>query len=128
MKIEPIETYKSRDYLLVYDSEEQIKSLSPNMHILSKVDCFAIIATAKGDSSDFVSRFFAPAVGVPEDPVTGSAHSTLIPFWAKKLSKNKLQAKQLSERGGELHCTNLKDRVLIAGNCHIHMEGNINIE
>ena len=79
-----------------------------------------VIVTAPENNCDFVSRFFVPGAGVPEDPVTGSAHSTLIPFWADRLKKDKMNAKQLSQRGGELMCTNIDDRVLMAGNCVIY--------
>ena len=95
MRLKPIEVYKSRDYLLLYENEEQIKSLEPEMAKLANVDCFAVIASAKGETCDFVSRFFAPKAGVNEDPVTGSAHSTLIPFWANRLQKSALHALQL---------------------------------
>jgi len=125
--LEPVEIYQSRDYLLLYENEEQIKSLKPDMGKLTNVDCFAVIASAKGEKCDFVSRFFAPGGGIPEDPVTGSAHCTLIPFWAKRLEKNDLHARQLSERGGELFCTNLKDRVLMAGRCSIYFKGEISV-
>jgi predicted PhzF superfamily epimerase YddE/YHI9 len=89
------------------------------------LDCLGVIVTAKGNKCDFVSRFFAPGAGVPEDPVTGSAHSTLIPFWADRLEKSKMRAKQVSQRGGELICTNLKNRVLMAGNCVVYSKAKI---
>ncbi len=125
--LEPVSVYKSRDYLLLYEHEEQITSLAPNMNALAAVDCFAVIASAKGQNCDFVSRFFAPSGGVPEDPVTGSAHSTLIPFWANRLQKNTLHALQLSPRGGELFCTNMDERVLMSGRCTIYFEGKISL-
>ena len=123
--IEPISVFKSRDYLLLYESEEVIHSIKPDMVKLMNLDCLGVIVTAAGNKYDFVSRFFAPRAGVPEDPVTGSAHSTLIPFWAERLKKDKMTAKQLSQRGGELLCTNLGDRVLMAGNCVIYSKGEI---
>ena len=123
--IEPISVYKSRDYLLLFESEEVISSINPNMDKLINLDCLGIIITAVGNKYDFVSRFFAPGAGVPEDPVTGSAHCSLIPFWAERLKKDKMSAKQLSQRGGELLCTNLADRVLMAGNCVIYSKGEI---
>lgn len=125
--LEPISVFKSRDYLFLYDNEEQIKSINPDMMKLSQIDCFAVIVTAKGEKCDFVSRFFAPSAGVPEDPVTGSAHSTLIPFWAERLSKNSLYARQISQRGGELFCKHQNNRALMAGKCKIYFEGNISI-
>ncbi|MBN2090877.1 PhzF family phenazine biosynthesis isomerase [candidate division KSB1 bacterium] len=111
----PLETYKSRDIMAVFEKEEDIINLKPDFKILKNLDCLGIIATAPGAGSDFVSRFFAPRVGVDEDPVTGSAHTTLIPFWAERLGKNKLHAFQLSRRRGEIFCEFLGDRVNIGG-------------
>ncbi len=112
---EPRELWASRDYLAVYDSEEEVRSLAPDMQALTAVGHFAVIVTAPGRQADFVSRFFAPAAGVAEDPVTGSAHCTLVPYWAKRLRKKELRALQVSTRGGELFCTDCGDRVRIAG-------------
>jgi predicted PhzF superfamily epimerase YddE/YHI9 len=94
---------------------------------VAALDGFGVIATAPGDDCDFVSRFFAPKVGVPEDPVTGSAHCTLIPYWAERLSKNELFARQISKRGGELWCRHRGERVTIAGTCAPYLEGWIEI-
>jgi predicted PhzF superfamily epimerase YddE/YHI9 len=105
----------SQDYLCIYETEEQVRALAPNMEKLAQVDRFAVIVTAPGKDCDFVSRFFAPSKGVPEDPVTGRAHCTLTPYWAERLGKNKLHARQLSKRGGELWCELRGDRVKIAG-------------
>ena len=124
----PKEILKSRDYMLVYESEDNIKAIKPNFEALQKINTHAVIVTAKGDSSDFVSRFFAPEVGVPEDPVTGSAHCTLIPYWAEKLGKNELFARQVSWRGGELFCSLEGDRVKIGGNAVLYMKGEIYVE
>ena len=124
---EPKEVLQSRDLLLLYDSEEEILALQPNFNLLGKIDCFGYIATAEGSEVDFVSRFFAPKEGINEDPVTGSAHSTLIPFWAERLSKNELHAQQISKRGGELFCKLLGDRVEIAGNAILYLSGSIEI-
>ena len=115
----------ARDYLAVFESEEQVRALKPDMRLLSEIDRFAVIVTAPGRRSDFVSRFFAPAKGVPEDPVTGSAHCTLIPYWAKRLGKSHLHASQISERGGELWCEDLGSRVKMAGNAVLYLEGSI---
>ena len=123
--IEPKEVLRSRDYLVVYENEEQIKALQPSMDELIKVDTFGIIVTSKGSESDFVSRFFAPRAGIPEDPVTGSAHCTLTPYWANELKKTNLHAFQLSKRGGELFCTDAGDRVRIAGKAITYLEGTI---
>ncbi len=122
---EPKEILKSRDYMLVYENEADVLAIKPDFNSLMKIDTHAVIVTAKGDGSDFVSRFFAPEVGVPEDPVTGSAHCTLIPYWAEKLGKNELFARQVSERGGELYCELVGDRVKIGGNAVLYMKGEI---
>ncbi|WP_341227490.1 PhzF family phenazine biosynthesis protein [uncultured Arcticibacterium sp.] len=126
--IKPSETLKAgEDFFLVFDSEEEIKDLDPNFAVLKKIKSRGIICTAKGTKADFVSRFFAPAAGIDEDPVTGSAHTSLIPFWAKKLNKNSLYAEQISKRKGELHCQLLDDRVLIAGKAVSYLQGKIKI-
>lgn len=118
----------ARDYLVVYRSEEEVRGLEPNMQLLCEIDRFAVIVTAPGRRSDFVSRFFAPSKGVPEDPVTGSAHCTLIPYWAKRLGKSKLHAIQVSPRGGELWCEDLDSRVSMAGAAVCFLEGTITVE
>jgi PhzF family phenazine biosynthesis protein len=124
----PLQTFKGRtDYMLLFDSEETIKNLNPNIQLLLSTNARGVIATAKGNEVDFVSRFFAPAVGVNEDPVTGSAHTTLIPFWANRLSKNELTALQLSARGGQLWCTLSGKRVFIAGKAVTYLRGEIEI-
>jgi|SRR5271165_20093 len=117
----------ARDYLVVYPHASDVKTLQPDMVGLSKVDKFAVIVTAPGETCDFVSRFFAPAQGIPEDPVTGSAHCTLIPYWAKRLNKDVLHARQLSKRGGELYCQMLGDRVEIAGRSVLFLKGEISL-
>jgi PhzF family phenazine biosynthesis protein len=121
----PIEILAARDYLLVYGSANEVRALTPNMEALARIDRFAFIATAPGEDCDFVSRFFAPAKGVPEDPVTGSAHCTLIPYWAAKLGKASLKARQISKRGGELFCRLNGDRVEIAGSAALFLRGRI---
>ncbi len=113
------------DYLLIFRNEESVREANPDMKILEKSDGRGVIITARGTKADFVSRFFAPQSGIPEDPVTGSAHTTLVPYWSKRLNKKKLIAHQLSERGGELHCINLADRVEIAGKALLYLEGHI---
>lgn len=125
---EPKEIYKSRDYMLVYESEADVLAINPDFNSLMKIDAHAVIVTAPGDTSDFVSRFFAPEVGVPEDPVTGSAHCTLIPYWAERLGKNNLFARQVSQRGGELTCELVGDRVKIAGDAVLYLKGEIYVE
>jgi predicted PhzF superfamily epimerase YddE/YHI9 len=118
----------ARDYLAVYDSSEDIASLTPDFAAIAALDRFAVIVTAPGtDGVDFVSRFFAPARGVNEDPVTGSAHCTLIPYWAERLDKTELQARQLSRRGGALSCALRGERVGIAGRAALYLEGTITL-
>jgi predicted PhzF superfamily epimerase YddE/YHI9 len=104
-----------------------VRALSPDFGRLMSVDAFAVIATAPGNSHDFVSRFFAPKAGINEDPVTGSAHSTLIPFWAGRLGKDVLRARQISARGGELLCAMRGDRVGIAGTAALYSTGTIHL-
>ncbi len=123
----PTEVHKSRDYLAVFGSEADILSLKPNFDILGKLDCLGIIVSAKGENCDFVSRFFAPAAGIDEDPVTGSAHTTLIPFWAERLKKNVLHAFQLSKRKGELFCELAGDRVKIGGHAVTFFVGEVSL-
>jgi len=115
----------ARDYLVVYRSEDEVRALEPNMEALKGIDRFAVIVSAPGKDVDFVSRFFAPAKGVPEDPVTGSAHCTLIPYWAKRLGKTKLHAYQISPRGGELWCEDRGERVRMSGKAVRFLEGRI---
>jgi len=113
------------DIMLIYESQEDIQSLNPNFFHLKKLDVRGVIATAPGNEVDFVSRFFAPQSGVDEDPVTGSAHTSLTPYWAYAMGKNKLVARQLSKRGGTLKCRLDGDRVLITGHCVLYMKGKI---
>jgi PhzF family phenazine biosynthesis protein len=122
----------ARDYLAVFDRAEDVMDLAPDFAAVAKLDTFAIIVTAPGpnggrDGVDFVSRFFAPAHGVPEDPVTGSAHCTLVPYWAQRLGKTVLEARQVSRRGGALSCRLEGDRVIMAGHAVLYMSGVINI-
>jgi predicted PhzF superfamily epimerase YddE/YHI9 len=124
---EPAEVLAARDYLLVYETEEQVRALKPNMAGLMEVDRFAVIVTAPGRDCDFVSRFFAPTKGVPEDPVTGSAHCTLIPYWSRRLRKKQLFARQVSRRGGELWCEDLGERVLMSGQAAEFLRGTITV-
>jgi len=116
------------DYMLIFENEQQIKSLTPRLDIVNKLDARGIIVSAKGDEADFVSRFFAPQVGVNEDPVTGSAHTTLIPYWANVLQKDELTAIQLSDRKGYLKCRYLADRVEIGGKGQLYLIGEIFIK
>jgi len=121
--IKPSRVLKTRDILAVFENEDMIRSIDPDFGILKKVDALGIIVTAPGNGVDFVSRFFAPRAGVNEDPVTGSAHSTLVPYWSKRLNKNQLIAEQLSTRGGKLFCALENDRVIIKGAAVTSMTG-----
>lgn len=123
----PREVWRARDVMAVFDGEEDIRSLRPDRDRLGELEWFGVIATAPGHDVDFVSRFFAPRQGVPEDPVTGSAHCTLVPYWARRLGKPRLHALQVSARGGELHCEDRGDRVKIAGRVVPYLEGTIEI-
>lgn len=123
----PREILKARDFLCIYDSEDEVRHLQPRLDQLARVDALGIIVTAPAQASDFVSRFFAPRAGIAEDPVTGSAHCTLVPYWSKKLGKKELIAHQVSWRGGEIYCTDRGDRVLLAGYAATYMEGHIRL-
>jgi len=126
--IKPVLAYKGKtDYLLVYNNEDEIESISPNFDMIAKLPVRGVIITAKGNTVDFVSRFFAPQSGINEDPVTGSAHTTLIPYWSKQLSKTELSAMQLSKRKGYLSCKHLNDRVEISGQAKLYLIGEIYI-
>ena len=127
--IQPIEVLKSRDYILVYPDQNTIISMKPNQSILNKInlDPGGIVITSKGNTVDFVSRFFTPQASIFEDPVTGSAHCSLIPYWSAKLGKEKMEALQLSSRVGQLTCENLGDRVLISGKAITYKKGTITI-
>jgi PhzF family phenazine biosynthesis protein len=122
---QPIAILRSRDYFVVYETEDDILNITPDFFALSKMDTVGVIITAPGKKSDFVSRFFAPGAGIPEDPVTGSAHCNLIPYWANKLGKEKLHAYQLSARKGELWCELKGDRVLMSGKAVTYLKGEI---
>lgn len=119
-------TYRNRDLLVELESEEVVINCEPDFSVLKKSG-EKLIITAAGNDVDFVSRFFAPAAGIDEDPVTGSAHSQLIPFWAEKIGKNTLHAKQLSKRGGELWCKHMGERVTMTGQCAFYMKGEISV-
>jgi PhzF family phenazine biosynthesis protein len=120
---EPVSIFHSRDTMCVFPDEATVRRLAPDMQALSRQEHFAVIATAPGEDCDFVSRFFAPRQGIDEDPVTGSAHCTLIPFWAARLRKTELFARQVSARGGELWCQDRGERVRISGNAVLYLTG-----
>lgn len=122
----PSETWMGRsDYMLVYGSESEIRHMKPDFRSLSQTESRGVIVTAPGDTVDFVSRFFCPQIGIDEDPVTGSAHTTLTPYWSARTGKKILAALQLSARGGLLECTLEGDRVRIAGSAIIYLRGEI---
>jgi PhzF family phenazine biosynthesis protein len=124
----PSEVWKASNWMAVFDRAEDIRALAPDMAALARLAPAAVIATAPAgadDGCDFVSRFFAPAHGVPEDPATGSAHCTLTPYWARRLGRTRLHARQISHRGGELFCEDRGGRVSIAGRTVLYLEGTI---
>lgn len=114
-----------RDYYAVYDTEAEVRALAPDFEALRRLDLLGVIVTAPGEKSDFVSRYFGPRLGIPEDPVTGSAHCALAPYWAARLGRQTLQAQQVSQRGGDLLCEVTENRVLIAGSAVKYLEGEI---
>jgi PhzF family phenazine biosynthesis protein len=120
-------TLASRGYFCVFETEAQVRALRPNMDKVAALDQWSVTATAPGEDCDFVSRFFAPAKGIPEDPVTGSSHTVLTPYWSERLGKKKMFARQVSRRGGELWCENLGARVKIAGRAVPYLEGTIQV-
>mgnify|MGYP001355826351 CR=1 FL=1 len=127
LRKKPLALLRNRDAVAIFENEEDIKSITPDMEKLKKLDCPAVIVTAPGNKVDFVSRNFAPKLGIPEDPVTGSAHCELIPYWSKILNKKVLLANQISERGGKLYCTHNEDRVTIGGEAVTFLRGEIEI-
>lgn len=120
-----IEILRSRDYFVVLPNEDAVTQAEPDYSIMKDLDTIGVIITAKGQNCDVVSRCFYPGAGIPEDPVTGSAHCNIVPYWAEKLNKNKLFCRQLSPRGGDLYCELKGDRVLMSGKCGLFMQGEI---
>jgi PhzF family phenazine biosynthesis protein len=126
--VSPREILAARDYFVVLDDAGAVRAVQPDFAMLKEVDRFAVIITAPGEGeADFVSRFFAPSKGVDEDPATGSAHSTLIPYWAKRLGKTRLIGHQLSKRGAQIYCEARGDRVEIGGHTVLYLEGRITV-
>lgn len=126
--VRPHEALQARDLLVVLDSEDEVRDFRPDFTRIAALDAFALLISAPGREVDFVSRFFAPLAGVPEDPVTGSAHCTLTPYWAKRLGRDALTARQLSARGGELWCEMRGERVTVAGAATEYLRGEITID
>ena len=118
--------HKNREYIVELINEDAVRNCNPDFSVMKKVEKMIII-TAPGKEVDFVSRFFAPSAGIDEDPVTGSAHSQIIPFWSEKLGKEKMKAKQLSKRGGDIYCEQKGERVMMGGQCVFYMKGQITI-
>ena len=125
--VAPREALLARDLLAVFESEADVRAFQPDMVKIASLDAFALIISAPGSDVDFVSRFFAPRAGIPEDPVTGSAHCTLVPYWARRLGKSALVARQLSVRGGEIRCEFRGERVTIGGEVVEYLRGEIDI-
>jgi len=122
----PTEVWAAGKLLCVFETEGAVKALEPDFRKVAALDCFGVIATAPGnDGVDFVSRYFAPHAGIDEDPVTGSAHCTLVPYWSRRLGKSRLEARQISARGGRLWCEDRGDRVALAGRAVLYLEGRI---
>lgn len=124
----PIQAFLARDLMAIFDAESTVRNLQPDFQRIAELDAFGVIVSAPGESTDFVSRFFAPRAGVPEDPVTGSAHCTLVPYWAARLGKPDLAARQLSARGGDLRCRLAGDRVFISGAAVEYLRGEIDVD
>lgn len=127
--IEPKEVFRGRtDYIVVVDDVSAVQNIKPDFREIAQLDSRGLAVTARGEDVDFVSRFFAPQCGIDEDPVTGSAHTSLIPIWYEKLGKTEMAAKQISKRGGNIICSYKGDRCLIGGKAKLYMTGEINLE
>ncbi len=122
-----VEILRSRDYFIVLPDEDAVMNAEPDFELMKKIETVGVIITARGRSVDVVSRCFYPSAGIPEDPVTGSAHCNIVPYWSAKLGKEKLLCRQLSARGGELLCQLEGDRVLMNGKCALYLQGEIDI-
>ena len=126
--IEPLKLLRGKDdYLAVFRNQQQVEEIQPKFSLLKKLDARGLVISSPGDEVDFVSRCFYPEAGIEEDPVTGSAHTMLTPYWATQLNKNELDAHQISKRGGKLNCSLANERVLISGDSVIYFEGTISI-
>ena len=123
----PDALFDSHQMVAVFPTESDVRAIAPDMRAMAALPRQAVIVTAPGDTVDFVSRMFAPAAGIPEDPVTGSAHCRLTPYWVDRLGRNPLRARQISRRGGDLTCTLAGDRVRIAGQAVLYLEGTIEV-
>ncbi|PZR70995.1 MAG: isomerase [Chthoniobacterales bacterium] len=128
LRAKPAALFKNRDYVAVFERQEDVLAIAPDLETLATLDAQGVVVTAPGHDCDFVSRYFAPAAGIPEDPVTGSTHCALIPYWSKRLGKRELLARQLSKRGGELFCEDRGERVGIGGKAVTYAEGSIHLD
>ncbi len=126
--LDPAECLRNVDYVVIFDEADNISSMNPNLEILKQLDLRAVIISATSQQYDFTARVFAPSLGIPEDPVTGSAYTQLVPYWAGRLKKNEFRVRQESARGGELTCELAGDRVLISGKAVKYLEGSVEIE
>jgi predicted PhzF superfamily epimerase YddE/YHI9 len=122
-----VEVLRSRDYFVVLPNEDAVTNVEPDYNLMKELDTIGVIVTSKGQSADVASRCFYPGAGIPEDPVTGSAHCNIVPYWSEKLGKTKLDCAQLSQRGGNLLCELDGDRVLMSGKCVLFLQGEIDI-
>ena len=125
LRAKPATVLKGRDYFAVFESEAEVAAIAPDFEMVSELDAQGVIVTAPGNEVDFVSRYFVPRAGIPEDPVTGSTHCVLIPYWAKRLDKRELRARQISPRGGDLFCASRGERVDIGGHAITYSEGKL---
>jgi PhzF family phenazine biosynthesis protein len=123
----PAQILKGRDYFAIFPSQKDVAEIIPDMQRVAQLDAQGVVVTAPGEDCDFVSRYFAPAAGIPEDPVTGSTHCALIPYWSQRLGKKETFARQISARGGELFCCDRGDRVSIGGEAVTYVEGRIHL-
>jgi PhzF family phenazine biosynthesis protein len=128
LSTQPEAVLKGRDYLAVFATQEEVAAIKPDFGLVAQLDAQGVIVTAPGKDCDFVSRYFAPQAGIPEDPATGSTHCALIPYWSKRLGKRELFARQISPRGGELFCQDRGDRVGIGGDTMTYVEGKLYLE
>jgi PhzF family phenazine biosynthesis protein len=127
LRAQPRMVLKGRDYLAVFERERDVAAINPDFGLIARLDSRGLIVTAPGDDCDFISRYFAPAVGIPEDSVTGSTHCALIPYWSNRLSKKELYARQISRRGGELLCQDRGERVGIGGSAVTYIVGELHV-
>ena len=125
LRTKPREVLKGRDYFAIFEREEDVRAINPDFQVIAELDAQGVIVTAPGNDCDFVSRYFVPGAGIPEDPVTGSTHCALVPYWSKRLGKRELYARQISKRGGELFCEDRVERVGIGGNAMTYVEGKL---